>query len=86
MKAETIEKCHILACFLDCSICVLIQLSPSAQTWHLPQWAQPSHVNHQTRTYLTNLPKVQNNAEMFSIDVSSSYINVTFIKLTQTNK
>lgn len=28
MKAETMEKCHILACFLDCSICFLTQLRP----------------------------------------------------------
>lgn len=72
---------------------VLNLLSHTAQA-HLPRdgtyhsgLSPPMSIIKQEHTSQTfQRSKIMQNAEMISIEVSSSYITVTFIKLTQANK
>lgn len=56
---------HVLLSFMYLS-------GKHAQRQGLPQWAEPFHINHKPRKYLTDLPIGQFDGDIFSSKVSSS--------------
>lgn len=55
---------------------------PPAPGWHFPQWAEPSHIHHQSRIHTTGVLTVQSGGSIFQISVPSSQMHLICIKLT----
>lgn len=55
---------------------------PPSQEVHLPQWARPSHINHQSSARPTDLSRCQAYGRIFSMNIPSSQMMLCCVKLT----
>lgn len=82
IDAEAVEECCLLACSSWLAQpAFLCYPGHSAKKWHHSVWGYPSHINHQSRHYSTDLPTGQPYESFFSRVVLSLQVTLAWIKL-----